>query len=588
MTTTIDISTLKSEVNEVLRKRPDFLPDNAFVLWFLQAFLVDDEKTAAESITGGSGDKGADAIYVDHPNRKVFIIQGKYHASAKPPIEGRSDLIAFAGLAVALHGPKKTLNEVLEDASPVIKARFPEVHSYLRRRGYDLNMYFVSSGKVSSGLEAEAQTRAGQADGPVELSVFNRREVLNLARDYLDGAAPPVPSLDLRIETGDGIRGGGIVKRYDQSRGIESWIFSMIGADVGQLFAKTGVRLFARNIRGFLGNTDINRGMKYTLDKQPENFWYYNNGVTIVCDGARKIEERGREVLRVFNPQIINGQQTTRMLKEHGSGKASVLVRVIAIPRTEADGWSRFDALVGDIVAATNWQNEILHSDLRANDREQVRIEREFRRLNYQYLRKRQSKSEVRRLFGTSARFQVKKEDLAKAVAACEFDPLIVRLGKEGLFEDERYRRIFCGRSAKEYLMHVWLDRFVRYHASGKPERAYARWLALHFVWSQVRGVIGHKPGRELFLRLAERSSYHEALTGLDRYVELVFQAASAFFKAKRGKGGAAKDASVFFKHANLHHQFQRYWRSGANRFRGRARKAIQKFQKDMSVLEEQ
>jgi len=136
--------------------------------------------------------------------------------------------------------------------------------------------------------------------------------------------------------------------------------------------------------------------------------------------------------------------------------------------------------------------------------------------------------------------------------------------------------------------MHVWLDRFVRYHASGKPERAYARWLVLHFVWSQVRGVIGHKPGRELFLRLAERSSYHEALTGLDRYVELVFQAASAFFKAKRGKGGAAKDASVFFKHANLHHQFQRYWRSGANRFRGRARKAIQKFQKDMSVLEEQ
>jgi hypothetical protein len=587
MTSTIDINTLKGEVNEVLRKRPDFLPDNAFVLWFLQAFLVDDEKTAADSITGGSGDKGADAIYVDHPNRKAFIIQGKYHAGANPPTEGRSDLIALADLAVALHGPKDALNKVLADASPVVKTRLSEVHGYLRRRGYELQMYFVTGGKVSSGLEAEARSRAEQADGPVELNVFNRREVLNLACDYLDGA-PPVPSLDLQIETGDGIRGGGIVKRYDESRGIESWIFSMVGADVGRLFTKAGVRLFARNIRGFLGNTDINRGMKHTLEKQPENFWYYNNGVTIVCDGARKIEERGKEVLRAFNPQIINGQQTTRMLKEYGSSKASVLVRVIVIPRTDDDGWSRFDALVGDIVAATNWQNEILQSDLRANDREQVRIEREFRRLNYQYLRKRQAKSEVRQIFGTSGRFQVKKEDLAKAVAACEFDPIVVRLGKEGLFEDERYRRIFCGRPAKEYLMHVWLDRFVRYHASGKPERAYARWLALHFVWSQVRATVGRNPGRELFLRLVERPSYHDALTGLDRYVEFVFQAASAFYRAKRGKGSEAQDPSAFFKHANLHQQFQKYWYSSANRFRGRARKAIQKFQRDLDASEEQ
>jgi hypothetical protein len=130
----VDINTLKNEVNEILRKRPDLLPDNAFVLWFLQAFLVDDEKTAADSITGGSGDKGADAAYVDHPNRKVFIVHDKYHSRAKPPTEGRSDLIAFADLAVALHGPRKAINDLLEDASPAIKTRLLEVHSYLVSR----------------------------------------------------------------------------------------------------------------------------------------------------------------------------------------------------------------------------------------------------------------------------------------------------------------------------------------------------------------------------------------------------------------------------------------------------------------------
>ena len=40
------------------------------------------------------------------------------------------------------------------------------------------------------------------------------------------------------------------------------------------------------NVRGFLGSTEINRGMEATLTREPEYFWYYNNGVTIVCDDA--------------------------------------------------------------------------------------------------------------------------------------------------------------------------------------------------------------------------------------------------------------------------------------------------------------
>jgi hypothetical protein len=581
-----DIKSLKSEVNEIVRKRPDFSPDNAFVLWFLQALLVDDEKAAADCITGGSGDKGADGIFVDHANRKVFIIQGKYHAGPSPPQEGRSDLIAFADLAVALHGPKQAFSSVVDDASALVKSRLSEVHSFLHRRSYALEMYYVTGGKVSSNLAAEAQSRSYQADGAVEFNIYGRREVLRLVQDYADGA-PPVPNLDLIIESGDGVQGGGIVKRFDRIRGIEAWIFSMLGSDVGQLFARSGVRLFSRNIRGFLGNTDINRGMKVTLDKQPGNFWYYNNGVTLVCDGARKTEERGREVLRVSNPQIINGQQTTRMLKEYGSAKSSVLMRVIAIPRNESDEWSRFDQLVGDIVAATNWQNEILQSDLRSNDREQVRIEREMRRLNYHYLRKRQSKSEVYRNLGVLGKFQIKKEDLAKAVAACEFDPLIVREGKEGLFEDPYYHRIFNGRPAREYLAHLWLDRRVRSRAAGRPERAYARWLALNFVWSILKDSVGRNPGRDTFLYLVERSTYREELAGLDKFIEFVFRTTSAYFRANRGRGSEAQDASVFFKHSHHHENFERFWMSSGNRFRSRAAEAMRAFKRDLDSVSE-
>src|SRR5262249_3477709 len=157
---------------------------------------------------------------------------------------------------------------------------------------------------------------------------------------------------------------------------IESWVFPMAGSSVAEIFEAADVRIFARNVRGFLGNTDINKGMETTLEKEPEYFWYYNNGITIVCDHAEAVKSRGRTVLRVTNPQIINGQQTTRTLAKmvtNGS-RASVLVRVIRVPRlikgrnTDNDG---FESLVSKIVSATNWQNEIRPSDLMSNDRRQ-------------------------------------------------------------------------------------------------------------------------------------------------------------------------------------------------------------------------
>ncbi len=409
MRTQADISTLKREIVGIQKTQPALSADNAFILWFLHASLLDSEEAAAKAVVGGARDKGVDAIYVDHPNKKVFIIQGKYRTRKTPAREARPDVISFADLARTLRGGNAELRNLVTDADPIVRDRLTDAFNYIRRRGYGLHLHFVTTGKVSTALKKEAQGHVSAVSGESELSIYDRQQVLNLLSDYLEGAAPPVPSLDLSIEPREGLRGGGMIKGYDPATGIESWVLSMLGSDVGDLFKRAGSRLFARNIRGFLGSTDINRGMRYTLKKHPKNFWYFNNGVTIVCDATRKIEERGREILRVFNPQVINGQQTTRVLRDYGSKRASVLVRVIAIPRDQGLGANGFEELVGNIVAATNRQNAIAPSDLRSNDAEQVRIDREFRRLNYQYLRKRQSKAEARRLFGTRGRYQIKK-----------------------------------------------------------------------------------------------------------------------------------------------------------------------------------
>jgi hypothetical protein len=118
--------------------------------------------------------------------------------------------------------------------------------------------------------------------------------------------------------------------------------------------------------------------METTLRKEPQYFWYYNNGVTIVCDEASRESSRGRDILRVTNPQVINGQQTTRALANNVGKRvdASVLVRVIRVPRSsQSSSGNDFETLVSRIVASTNWQNAIRPSDLMSNDRRQIEIE---------------------------------------------------------------------------------------------------------------------------------------------------------------------------------------------------------------------
>ena len=118
-----------------------------------------------------------------------------------------------------------------------------------------------------------------------------------------------------------------------------------------------------------------------------------NLGGTIICDRAEKRSRSGVDFLRVSNPQVINGQQTSRMLaldKEKAEA-ASVLVKVMQVPREPgAGGGDEFDTLVSRIVANTNWQNAINYADLVSNDRVQIEIERALRKVGYAYLRKRQ------------------------------------------------------------------------------------------------------------------------------------------------------------------------------------------------------
>lgn len=569
---------LRRELGGYRERYPKLGDDELFVVWFLRAFVTDSDAEAAAALCGGPRDKGVDAVLIDDPARIVFIVQGKYRRDLASKTEHRADVTGFAQLATDICGDSETFRSFTQDISPEVSGKLEEARNRIGKRGYTLHLYYVTLGKCSSALRDEAHRIARSSDVSVTFQLFDGRRVMLLLSDYFDGVAPPVPSLDLEIESGGGVRTSGIFTRYDSKTDIEAWVFSMTDVAIAGLFDRARTRLFARNVRGFLGSTDINAGMEATLRNEPEFFWYYNNGITIVCDDAKQESSRGQNILRVTNPQVINGQQTTRMLARTigKSTRASVVVRVIRVPRSIGGG-DHFETLVSRIVSATNWQNAIRPSDLMSNDRRQIEIERQFRKLNYLYVRKRMTKSEARRAAGTRHMRLIKKEEIAQAVAGCDLDPSIVREGKEYLFEERWYGQIFSKADPNYYLSRYWLQHEVSYAARGYPERAYAKWLTLNFLWLRLDPLCRGRASAEAFRYACERNT--DTLYPLQRAIDAAFREALRFFRSKRGSGQKAIDVSTFFKRRNLHKEFARFWRSSKNKSRAKFQTAWSKFE---------
>jgi hypothetical protein len=144
----------------------------------------------------------------------------------------------------------------------------------------------------------------------------------------------------------------------------------------------------------------INRSIYETaLSDKNFEFWYLNNGVTIVCDECRYQPNSRSPKAKLSNLQIVNGGQTTRALFEAGQKDATKLEQVLVLVRICE---TRKDYRISERISeTTNSQTPVRTRDLHANDRIQRKLEEQFRSLGWFYERKRnqhQDKSKVERL----------------------------------------------------------------------------------------------------------------------------------------------------------------------------------------------
>ena len=144
---------------------------------------------------------------------------------------------------------------------------------------------------------------------------------------------------------------------------------------------------FESNVRDWLGDHGVNEAIKESLERSVSNedFWWLNNGVTILADSA---SSQGGNILSVGNPQIVNGLQTSRAIfnfmhsidnQSAETEERRVLVRVI-VPR-EPDS-------IDHIIEATNNQTQVPAFSLHMTKKIHRDIEDYLRKFNLCYDRR--------------------------------------------------------------------------------------------------------------------------------------------------------------------------------------------------------
>lgn len=138
--------------------------------------------------------------------------------------------------------------------------------------------------------------------------------------------------------------------------GVENSCLSIVyGSELLKLISYEGIirkSLFYDNVRDFQGSNPVNSEIHNTIKNSPEKFIILNNGITIVCDEFKQNNTK----ISVFNPQIVNGCQTSHILFEAdklGLDISNVPISIRFISTTDEE-------IVNEIVRGTNRQNIVL------------------------------------------------------------------------------------------------------------------------------------------------------------------------------------------------------------------------------------
>jgi AIPR protein len=398
------------------------------------------KEAAALTVIDGRDDQGIDAVAVSAADKapRLWVVQTKWHERGTAGLKQDETLKFLRGL-----------NKILDCEYYRFNSRFQsfadQVDEAMRNPAVRITLVIALLG--ATDLHPDVQdiiddecAKLNYAQPMVDVRVLGLK---HFHRAILGDTAEPKIDIQARLE-------GWNLQREP----YEAYYGTMSVADVANWYEEHGRTLFAKNIRDSLDLTEVNVAIIETLLKSPQHFWYFNNGITVLCDSVGKTPRfaaapGGPGDFHLNGASVVNGAQTVaaihHAMKQQAKIAATgqVLVRLISLDRCP-EGFGT------EVTQKTNTQNQVESRDFAALDQDQQRLREDFSvSLGKTYVIKRGEREP-----GPEKGCSI--VEAATALACAHRNPeLAARAKREEalLWERETYRTVF-GRNPNAY--RVW------------------------------------------------------------------------------------------------------------------------------------
>lgn len=333
----------------------------AYTLQILAGASID---CAAASVVDGRDDNGIDAIFFDKKDKILWLVQSKWIKNGQGEPEtgdtnkfktGVSDIIDFE----------------LSRFNSKVQSKQQDIENALNDYEVKINIVLAYTGSDSFSIHNQRIV-----DSLLEL-INDSSEIASFSRFTLSQAHRSLAS----IIDGQPIKAEIAIENWGKVENPYKAIYGLVnGSSFAQLWSQYRSRLFSENIREFLGKSSVNDEIKNTIINEPDNFFYYNNGITILCQNfIKKPIVIGRDTgqFEINDLKIVNGAQTVGSIgsvyEQNPVAVESINVFVKIISLENCD-----DKFGDNVTQKTNTQNKIEKRDFISLDPEQERLKTEL------------------------------------------------------------------------------------------------------------------------------------------------------------------------------------------------------------------
>lgn len=369
----------------------------AFNYWVLDKLFYEDEELVEEKIVDYH-DLGIDAYEIYEDTKDIFLIQNKYYGetTAITAEYVKNDFLLRAITALE-NGTYKKSDE--------LQGAFSK---YKDSADFTVYLQLFVTNNIHN-READEYVKKFNVSHPKYIAKIFYLD--DIEERYYGETQQVKKNISVKVES---VNKGTILNINTEGYKLENvidarYVLTPV-VSVYRLYRDSiekGYPIFDKNIREYLGNKGVNKSIYQTLldEEDRKNFFYYNNGITVICDRMTKIVTQPSDynmnaAFTIDNPQIVNGCQTVNSIYEalknidpdnleKNFKDTFVMLKILEINREDSGD----DKLYKDIVKYTNSQNSIDEKTFVANTDTFIRLQNEFEAKGFLLLIKQSDKN---------------------------------------------------------------------------------------------------------------------------------------------------------------------------------------------------